>query len=122
MTEPDKLILIERLARHRAAAADALRRYEAAVARAGGPVETEIHAVLKGEVWEAEAALAAARTSLDRDRLAAVGPDEIQRIRRQAQEDVIAEIARAKGWQWAEGDRRWRTPDGASYSRVGEPL
>jgi hypothetical protein len=122
VTEQEKLALLDQRARDLAAAANNLRRYEAAIEQAGGHVNHEIYGHLKHEIWEAEAALDALRGDLDRDRLVALGPDEIQQACRRAQEDAVAAIARAQGWRWEEDAQRWRTAQGTFYSRLGEPL
>jgi hypothetical protein len=122
VTEQEKLALLDQRARDLAAAANNLRRYEAAVEQAGGQVNHDIYGHLKHEIWEAEAALDALRGDLDRDKLAALGPEEIQQVRRQAQADAVAAIARAQGWQWEDHTQRWRTAAGTWYSRIGEPL
>jgi predicted transcriptional regulator len=115
-------MLLDQRARELAATEDNVRRYQAAVAQAQGQLNHEIYAALKNEVWEARAALAALRAGADRIQRATLSPDEIQQIRRQAQEDAISVIARAQGWQWDDAGQRWRTAEGAWYSRLGEPL
>jgi hypothetical protein len=122
VTEHDELALLDQRTRDLATAVQNLRRYEEAVEQTGGPANHEIHGSLKHEVWEAEMALHALITATNTARLAALTPDEIQQARRQAQEEAITAIAHAKGWQWEDDTQRWRTPDGAFYSRIGEPL
>src|SRR5437764_1363336 len=99
-----------------------LQRYEAAVEEAQGEHHPDIHAALKGAVWEARAVLRLVRSAAERERLAAVSADDIQQARRRAQEQAIAAIARARGWLWQEAEQRWRTPEGAYYSAIGEPF
>jgi hypothetical protein len=115
-------MLLDQRARELAAAEDNVRRYQAAVAQAQGQLNHEIYAALKNEVLEARAALAALRAVADRVPPATLSPEEIQQVRRQAQEDAISVIARAQGGEWDDARQCWRTGEGEWYSRLGEPL
>ena len=122
MTDEEKLRLLEQKAAELAAAAARLRRYEEAVERAQGEIDYEIYAELRCEVWAASSELDEAQEAADLGSPPELTAEELAEIRRRAQEEAIANVARARGWQWEEADRRWRTPDGRLFSPVGEPL
>ena len=122
MTELEALDRIDRKARELAAAAQSLRRYEAAVEQSGQTPNPEILGSLKHHVWEAEISLDAVVRAQEEARLASMTPDEIQSARLDAQEKLIAAVAAAQGWVWEPSTQRWRTPQATYYSRVGEPL
>ena len=107
MSRPDQQALFEQKARELSTAEANLRRYETQVEQAQGQVNHEIHAALRHEVWEARAALSKLRASLESGPSAEVTPEEIQAVRRRAQEDAIAELARTRGWHWDEACREF---------------
>ncbi|MGE3804035.1 MAG: hypothetical protein AB7K24_05105 [Gemmataceae bacterium] len=118
MNDQEQASLLDQVAQELGAATEKLERYEQQVRREQGQLNDDIYAELKGEIYQARAALRRLRTQQP----ASVEEVDIEAVRRQAQEEAIAQLARKQGWTWEESAARWRTPEGNFYTRIGEPL
>jgi hypothetical protein len=114
--------MLNQKARELSVAVGNLHRYELAVERGQQEQNDVFYAALKTEVKNAQSALRLIRAAIDGKSAAELTPQDIQDIRRVAQEEAIGAVAEALNWTWEAANNRWRTPADTFYSATGEPI
>jgi hypothetical protein len=122
VTDPEILMILNQKARELSVAVGNLHRYELQREKGEQEQDDAFYDALKAEVKNAQSALRLMRAAMDGKSAAELTPQDIQDIRRVAQEEAIAAIAEALDWAWEAENNRWRTPEGAFYSATGEPF
>lgn len=122
MTSPEIRVALNQRARELSAAVGALHGYELDVEAGRRAQDAEFYAALKAEVKKAQAALRLMKAAIDGKSAAELTPQDIQDVRRVAQEEAIGATAEARGWTWEAAHERWLTPEGAYYTAAGEML
>src|SRR5689334_4831984 len=116
MTDPEILLMLNQKARELSVAVGNLHSYELQVEKGEHAQNDTFYAALKTEVKKAQSALRLIRAAIDGKSPAELTPQDIQDIRRVAQEEAIGAIAEALNWTWEGANNRWRTPAGTFYS------
>jgi hypothetical protein len=122
MTNPEILATLIQKAREVTVAVGNLHRYELQVEKGQQEQNDAFYAALETEVKNAQSALRLIRAAIGGKSAAELSPQDIQDIRRVAQEEAIGAIAEALNWTWEAANNRWRTPDGTFYTATGEQI
>jgi hypothetical protein len=122
VTNPEILVMLNQKARELSVAVGNLHRYELQVEKGQHAQNDDFYAALKTDVKNAQSALRLIRAAIDGKSAAELTAQDIQDIRRVAQEEAIGAIAEALNWTWEAANNRWLTPAGTFYTATGEQI